>query len=208
MRLSVEGLAVGFDGSAIQSGLSFVLAAGERIAIAGPSGCGKSTLLRSLAMLDAPIEGAVTLDGQTPAEHGYPAWRRRVLYVAQRSTFFGGTVRCELERPFRYRSAARPFDEEAALAALSRVGLGGKASALVDEMSEGERQRIALVRALLIEPNVLLLDEPTSALDEGTTERVEGWLEECASSIVIVTHDSAQRERLCAELIELEALDG
>lgn len=208
MRFLVEGLAVGFGGRAIQSDLSFALPPGERIAVAGPSGCGKSSLLRTLAMLDAPVEGIVTLGGRRPAEHGYPVWRRRVLYVAQRATFFGGTVRSELERPFGYLSAVRPFDRERAVDGLARVGLGAKVEVPIDEVSEGERQRVALVRAVLLEPDVLLLDEPTSALDTATTARVEEWLDECASSIVMVTHDDAQRARLCSNVLVLEALDG
>lgn len=208
MRFSVEGLAVGFDGRAIQSGLSFALSAGERLAITGPSGCGKTTLLRTLAMLDAPIEGRVTLDGKTPADHEVPRWRRRVLYAAQRAAFFGGDVLEELERPFAYRSAERAFDRDAAVDGLARVGLEAKTDAAVDELSEGERQRVALVRAALLEPHVLLLDEPTSALDTTTAERVEHWLVERPFAIVIVTHDEAQRDRLCTEALELEAIDG
>ena len=207
MRFSVEGLAIGFRGRAIQRGLALTLRRGERIAISGPSGCGKSTLLRTLAMLDAPIEGRVTLDERSPSEHGYPEWRRSVLYVSQRSVFFGGFVVEELERPFAYRSATRAFDRAAALEALSRLGLASKVGAPVGELSEGERQRVALVRAVLIAPEVLLLDEPTSALDAGATETLEEWLADCASSIVLVTHDDAQRARLCEMTLELGALD-
>lgn len=208
MGFSVEGLAIGFGGVAIQRDLGFALDAGKRIALWGPSGCGKSTALRALAMLDLPIAGTVTLDGRSPEQHGYPAWRRRVVHVAQRAFFFGAPVIEELARPFSYRSADRAFDARAADEALERVGLAGKRDAPIDELSEGERQRVALVRAVLLAPRVLLLDEPTSALDGATIARVEAWLDETAASIVLVTHDEAQRERFCGDILELGAIDA
>jgi len=204
----VEGLAVGFDGRAIQRDLSFDLQPSERMALTGPSGSGKSTTLRSIAMLDAPIEGSVTLDGQAPSALGYPQWRRRVLYVAQRASFFGGAVLDELARPFRFATASAEFSERAAVEALTVLGLEGKRDALVAELSEGERQRVALVRAVLLDPDVLLLDEPTSALDRASAERVEAWLREARASILLVTHDDLQRERFCTKALALDAADA
>ncbi len=208
VRLLVEDLAVGFDGRAIQSGLSLELARSARVALTGPSGCGKSTTLRSIATLDAPIEGALTLDGRSPGDHGFPTWRRRVLYVAQRASFFGGAVLEELARPFGFGTRTGAFDRGAAEEALARVGLGAKRDALTDELSEGERQRVALVRAVLIDPEVLLLDEPTSALDTATTVQVEAWLGEVRASILLVTHDDLQRARFCTDALELGPADG
>ena len=206
MHFTVEGLAVGFEGRAIQSGLSFELGDGARMALTGPSGCGKSTTLRSLAMLDLPIAGDVRLDGRAPVEHGYPAWRRQVLYVAQRASFTGGTVFDELERPFRFGTASRGFDADEAEQGLDSLGLLSKRDVLADELSEGERQRVALVRAVLVDPEVLLLDEPTSALDSATTRRVEAWLGEVRASILLVTHDDLQRARFCTDELELGAI--
>ena len=128
-------------------------------------------------------------------------------YVAQRAAFFGGTVEEELARPFAYRSAGdAAFDAAEAEATLARLGLSGALARPVSELSEGERQRVALTRALLLRPAVLLLDEPTSALDAATRDSVDAELE--GRTLVLVTHDDAWREQLGAAPIDVGALRG
>ncbi len=185
-------------------GLSFELAAGERVALVGRSGIGKTTVLRALSLLDDPLAGELSLDGASPEAIGVVRWRRRVALVTQRAIFFGGRVREELARPFSYASAEAPFDEARARALLERVDLASAWERPAHELSEGERQRVAIVRSLCLDPDVLLLDEPTSALDPESARRVESLLEERA--LVVVSHDAAQRERLGARAIQLEAL--
>ena len=206
--LEARDLSVGYGGVVIVRGVSLALAAGERAALTGPSGSGKTTVLRALAALDPLIEGALALDGRPPAEHGYPAWRRRVVYVAQRATLFGGTLEDELSRPSRYRSARAPFDRAAARAALDAVGVSHGLDAEASHLSEGERQRLTLARAALVGPDVLLLDEPTSALDADTTRAVEAWLAALPAAILWVTHDPAQRDRVAQRSLHLEARRG
>ena len=208
LSLRAEGLAVGHGGVALQAGLTLEVEPGRRLAVVGPSGCGKTTLLRALAWLDAPLAGALTLGGAAPRAVGFPQWRRRVIYVAQRATFFGDPVADELARPFAYRAASAAFDAGAARDALEAVGLAPKWEAASDTLSEGERQRLALVRAGLLGPDVLLLDEPTSALDEATASRVEEWLGALGCAVVLVSHDAAQRARLADETLTLEAPDA
>ena len=183
----------------------------ELVAITGPSGAGKTTLLRVIAALADPAAGAITLAGRSARELGWPAWRRRVTYVAQEPVLFGGPVRDELARPFGYAAAARSFEEAEAEVTgwLARLGLGG-ADRLAQEartLSVGERQRIALVRALAIEPAVLLLDEPTSALDPAATGAVEelltGWVADGERAALIVTHDERQAARWCRRRVDL-----
>ncbi|MEZ4338831.1 MAG: ATP-binding cassette domain-containing protein [Sandaracinaceae bacterium] len=205
MSLTARELTIGHGGVALQRGLALALEPRARLAIQGPSGSGKTTLLRALAMLDAPLAGTVTLEGATPEAMGYPTWRRRVVYVAQRAVFFGGTLEEELARPFGYRVATARFDPTAARAALDAVRVRHALDAAVDTLSEGERQRVALVRAALLSPSVLLLDEPTSALDPETTEAVEAWLLETAASLIVVTHDRAQQVRISQSCLRLEA---
>lgn len=188
------------------AGLAFELGPGGRVALVGRSGSGKTTVLRALCMLDDPIAGEITLDGAGPEEIGIVRWRRRVALVAQRAAFFGDTVGGELARPFTYASAEAPFDARRARGLLERLGLADAWDRPAHELSEGERQRVALARALGVDPDVLLLDEPTSALDPESVERVEAVLAEARVAIVLVTHAVAQRERLGAEEIALEAL--
>lgn len=208
-RLEVRALAVGRGGRRLLEGLSFTLAAGERVALVGPSGVGKTTALRAIALLDDPLAGELRLDGRTPAELGVPRWRRRVTLLAQRAWFFGGTVAEELARPFAYRAAERPFDADEARQRLAALGLAGAWDRPVDELSEGERQRVALVRALSVRPDVLLLDEPTSALDPDATAAAEALLGRREDlSLVLVSHREAQRARLGARPVELRARGG
>jgi len=208
LRLRAEALSVGHDGVVLREGLTLDVEPGRCLAVVGPSGCGKTTLLRLLAWLDAPLAGELTLGGESPGAMGFPRWRRRVVYVAQRATFFGDAVSDELARPFAYATADAAFDADAAREALEAVGLASKWDATSDALSEGERQRLAVVRAGLLAPAALLLDEPTSALDDATAERVERWLTGLGCALVLVSHDAAQRERLADAVLELEAPDA
>jgi putative ABC transport system ATP-binding protein len=191
-------------------GLSFDLQAGEIVALVGPSGTGKTTLLRSLAGLIDPAGGSIALSGQEPAAIGWPAYRRRVSYLAQRSVVSDDSVELNLAQPFTFVSAAgRKFESERADEMLVRLGLHGALARPARKLSEGEKQRVCLVRTLLVGPDVLLLDEPTSSLDPDATERVETLLRDAAkagAALLIVTHQRQQVERLSSRSIDLELL--
>lgn len=162
------------------------LEAGRCAAVAGPSGAGKSLLLRMIADLD-PNEGRCRLDGADRATFAAPDWRRRVVYAAAEPGWWGEAVEDHL-------------DPEAALETAGRMGLSRThLTGPVARLSTGERQRLALVRALLLDPRVLLLDEPTGALDEDATGAVEAVLRarlDAGCAIVLVTHSAAQAKRL------------
>ena len=147
------GVAAG--GQALLCGVNLELKAGELVALTGPSGCGKTTLLRALCGLDDATDGEVKLETQTPAQWGYPEFRRRVLLVDQRPILFDATLETNLRRPFAYRSAGREFPLERAVALLKRVGLdASRLSQNARSLSIGQQQRASLVRALLLEPSV------------------------------------------------------
>ena len=183
-RLRLEGLR-----SALAGPFDLSVAASECVAITGPSGSGKSLFLRMIADLD-PNEGKVWLDGQERAAFSAPAWRRRVLYSAaepgwwseQVSAHFPGTLLEEARRT-------------APLLGLSTASI----DAHVAVLSTGERQRLALMRALVLNSPVLLLDEPTGALDAKAILLAEALLRERLdgkTAILLVTHDAAQAGRL------------
>jgi UDP-glucose/iron transport system ATP-binding protein len=165
------------------------LGAGSCAAITGPSGSGKSLFLRMIADLD-PNEGEVWLNERPRAAMPAPAWRRQVTYVAAESGWWTDIVSQHFPPGRR--------DEIIALAAT--LGLSaGLVDAPVAQLSTGEKQRFALVRALLPAPPVLLLDEPTGPLDEESVGRVETLLRQrmaAGTSVLLVTHDPNQAERL------------
>lgn len=161
--------------------------AGECVAVQGTSGCGKSLLLRAVADLD-PHEGDAAIEGQWCSRMPAAQWRRQVRYVPAESGWWHDDVRSH-------------FPADADLApAMARLGLGPElAAAPVARLSTGERQRLALLRALSPGVRALLLDEPTSGLDEDSTARVEDWLHETMTggiSVLLVTHSDAQARRL------------
>lgn len=171
--------------------LSFEVADGECLAVEAPSGAGKTRLLRAIADLDAS-EGLVLVDGASRDEVPAPQWRRTVRYVSAEPGWWTDTPRASLAAsggdPVRLDRLMRALGLEPPL--LDRA---------VTALSTGERQRLALVRALLDEPRVLLLDEPCAALDPTSAALVEELVKFQILSgriVVLVSHDRAQVDRL------------
>lgn len=194
-------------GSFLVRDVSFELKRGEVIAIVGPSGAGKSTLLRMLNRLDEPTSGSVLLDGQDTREFAPRELRRRVGMVMQRAYLFPGTVAENLA--FGPAQLGRAFTADQIAAMLSSVGLEGYESRDALTLSGGEAQRVAILRALANEPEVLLLDEPTSALDAVARESVETALEMLIRtrrlSCIWVTHSQEQARTMAGHVLALEA---
>jgi ABC-type iron transport system FetAB ATPase subunit len=166
---------------------NLTLEAGDCLVISGPSGIGKSLLLRMIADLDEST-GTVLLNDMARESMPAPNWRRQVMYVAAESGWWAETVREHMQ----------PAAEASVLA--PRLGLRADLlDAPVAQLSTGERQRMALLRAIIRKPAVLLLDEPTSALDQASTLAVEALLSELAAAgtgLVVVSHNEQQAERL------------
>jgi ABC-type iron transport system FetAB ATPase subunit len=176
--------------------LDLDLARGECIAIGGPSGAGKSLLLRSIVDLD-PNQGELSLMGRARDDIPAPEWRRRIVYVPAEAGWWADRV-------------ASHFDDPALAAALM-VSLGLAADALdwqVARLSTGEKQRLAMVRAFLTNPQVMLLDEPTSGLDPEATAKVEALLHERRGegvAMILITHDSGQAARMASRRFQMAA---
>ena len=183
--------------------LSFSVASGECLAIEGPSGSGKSRLLRAIADLE-PASGQVFLEGAERNEMRAPQWRRRVRYVATESGWWTDTAG-EVFPPVGAASSALNT-------LLSAIGLDAKMlSKPIASLSTGERQRLALARALVDQPRVLLLDEPTNGLDPHATALVEERIRRhllTGCVVVLASHDAKQIDRLAHLRLQLAPAAG
>jgi ABC-type iron transport system FetAB ATPase subunit len=192
-RLRIEGLK-----SALVGPFDLAVQRGDCVGITGPSGSGKSLFLRMICDLD-PNQGEVELDGEPRSRMAAPAWRRQVVYVPAESGWWADQIADHFPKDRR-----APANDMAARLGLPADIIGGA----VSRLSTGERQRLALIRALLIASPVLLLDEPTSALDGDGAARVEAILTErmaAGLALVLVTHDPAQAVRLASQRFVMAA---
>lgn len=167
--------------------VSLEVGKGECLAIEGPSGSGKTLLLRAIADLDL-TSGDVSLDGTDRFAMSGPEWRRRVRYAAAEPGWWGVAPREHFHDLSSAEALVRQLGLEPAI--LDRP---------VTELSTGERQRLALARAIEDSPVILLLDEPTGALDAKATARVEKLLKrelKAGHAIVLVSHAAEQVKRL------------
>jgi putative spermidine/putrescine transport system ATP-binding protein len=194
-RLELDGLTKRFDGVAAVDGVSLAIDEGEFVSLLGPSGCGKSTTLGMVAGLLAPDTGSIWIGGEdiTPR----PAYRRNIGMVFQNYALFPHmTVAQNVAFGLRMRKVPKGDVAARVGRALELVRLPHAARRYPRQLSGGEQQRIAVARALVIEPAILLLDEPLSNLDARLREEMRIELREIQRRVgittVFVTHDQAE----------------
>jgi len=212
--LELRGVSRSFDGTPAVMDLDLEIPAGRTTALLGPSGCGKSTVLRLLIGLLAPDAGRVIFDGEAVCAGDAPEQitrRRRMGYVIQDGGLFPhldarGNVAL-LARHLGW-SEARVHERVAALCALTHFPEDGL-DRFPAQLSGGQLQRVSLMRALMLDPDVLLLDEPLGALDpmirselQEDLRRVFGAL---GKTVVLVTHDIGEAGYLAHEIVLLRA---
>ena len=193
-ELRVQGLRKQIG--ALTLAADFTVKAGERVGIIGPSGCGKTSLLRAVSGLDrkSQDQGQVFLGPDNIT--GWPAERRQIGMVFQEASLFPGlNVLENAAFGLRMQGLAKKERDERALVWLDKVGLRALANSSVENLSGGEKQRIAFVRAIVWKPRALLLDEPFSALDAELREGLRRELVELHQlwpvPLLFVTHDQA-----------------
>ena len=199
-----RGLAKAFDGLAVLEPLDLVFAAGQTTALVGPSGCGKSTLLRLIAGLEKPTHGSVTIGSRSPRaiakEGGLAMAFQDPSLLPWRSVRDNIALGAKLAR-----KSADGVD-----ALIELVGLAGFSSHRPAELSGGMRQRAAIARSLISQPEVLLLDEPFGAVDALTRSRLNADLPPLwrnrGTTTVMVTHSVDEALLLSDRVIVLSAL--
>lgn len=171
---------------------------GEVLALIGPTGSGKTTLLRLINLLDEPSEGSVIFDGAEitalPEREKLRA-RRRMSMVFQKPVMFKGSVRENVSFGLKVRKKGDP---EKVKESLRAVGLAGYESRDASTLSGGEMQRTALARALVLEPDLLLLDEPTANLDPKSAASIDRLIRDLSreTTVIMATHNMLQCRRL------------
>lgn len=212
-RLIVDGLVKSFGERNVLAGTSFVAEAGERWLLTGPSGSGKSTLLRIIAGLDTPDEGRILMRDEVASEPSairIPPNSRRIGMLFQDLGLWPHLTAGEtLDLVLRARSVSQEDRKQRVADALARVGLQGSARKKPGTMSVGEQQRLALARALVIRPAIMLLDEPFSSADLKTRialcELVVADSRDRGTTVVLAGHDLSDSLRMDAKLAILES---
>jgi ABC-2 type transport system ATP-binding protein len=200
--IEARGLAKSFGGRPACRDVSFVVERGEVFGLLGPNGAGKTTTLRMLAGLYAPDEGSATVAGFAiaPGRPGGPDLRARVGLLTESPGFYDRlTARENLVYFARLQRALDPVRRAEAL--IERFALREHADRPFAELSRGMKQKLAIARALVHEPEVILLDEPTVGLDPEATREVRNMVAELAAehaTLVLCTHHLEEVERLCS----------
>ena len=201
MELAARDLAKAYDGRMVLAGVSFTLAPGERALLIGPSGSGKSTLLNCLCGLQRPDAGTVTFGQEVLAAADRPARgdmiRRRHFGIVFQSLRLVSALSLRANLALAQKLQTGGSDRALIDRTLDRLGIAHRADARPHQLSQGEAQRAAIARALVVRPAILVADEPTSALDHFNAARVAGLLldlaAETGASLLVATHDERLR---------------
>ena len=209
--IHVESLSKSFGQHTIFSELTFDIRQGEIIAITGPSGCGKTTLLNILGLLDAPDSGQICLSGNAyPKINSNKAMllrRGEINYLFQSFALIDSqSVLSNLLLALQYTKLSKDEKNSQTRQMLKRFGIEDKLDATVNELSGGEKQRVAISRAILKPGNLILADEPTGSLDKKMADIVMDALisatHDAKKTLVVVTHDMEMAQK-CGRILRL-----
>lgn len=185
-----------FGNVEVLKGVNFKVKLSEVVCVIGPSGSGKSTLLRCINLLEQPTSGEVIIEGINVTEPGIDInkIRQKVGIVFQSFNLFPhlNVEQNLILAPLKVQKRSREECLEKAHELLKRIGLEDKISSYPDQLSGGQQQRVAIVRALMMDPDVMLFDEVTSALDPELVKEVLDTMKELAAggmTMIVVTHE-------------------
>lgn len=196
MMLDIQDLHKTFGSNQVLKGITTTIEQGEVVVVIGPSGSGKSTFLRCLNLLEVPTSGKIFFEGSdiTDPKNDLYKMREKMGMVFQNFNLFPNMTVLEniTLSPTKVKKVAKSAADQLAKQLLNDVGLPDKAKAYPQSLSGGQMQRIAIARALAMEPDVMLFDEPTSALDPEMVGEVLSVMQRLAQqgmTMVIVTHE-------------------
>ena len=193
--LEVKNLKKSFGNKKVLKGISFNVSKGDVIGIIGPSGCGKSTLLRCLNLLELPTSGTIIFEGKKMNYyHNLPATRQKIGMVFQSFNLFENMTVLEnlIIAPVKLKIQTKDEAIKLAKGYLKEINLENKINEYPKNLSGGEKQRVAIIRALMEKPKILLLDEPTSSLDPQMKQEVLeliSKLKDYNMTIIVVSHE-------------------
>jgi molybdopterin-binding protein len=201
------GISKNYDGKEVLKDVNLEIKKGMNLGLIGPTGCGKTTLIRIIDFLEEPSSGKFifdSIDTNTCSKKEKMEIRRRIGMVFQKPVVLRGTVFENVAYGLDLRGLNKNNLKDKISSTLESLGLGGYEERNASSLSGGETQRLALARALITEPDLLLLDEPTANLDPISTEKIESIISKLRknkqTTIIMATHDLAQGQRLSDEI--------
>jgi tungstate transport system ATP-binding protein len=204
--LEIQKLSKQYEEKAVLKDINLSLKKGKTLGLIGPTGCGKTTLLRIIDLIETPSSGRIIFNGQEipKTKEEQIKIRRKMGMVFQKPIVFKGTVYDNIGYGLKIRGKNKEFYHDKIKYLLDSLGLSGYEERDASTLSGGETQRMALARALVTDPELLLLDEPTANLDPQSTEKIEDFIGklrgERKTTVIIATHNLIQGQHLSDEI--------
>ncbi len=208
--LEVKNIVKSFDGKEVLKGIDFKVDKGEKVIIIGPSGSGKSTFLRTLNLLETIDHGDIIFEGnKINTKIDLDEYRQKIGMVFQSFNLFNNLTVKEniMLAPVTLKLKTKEDAEKEALKLLKKINLKDKADKYPSQLSGGEKQRVAIVRALAMNPKMMLFDEPTSALDPEMVGEVLNLMKDLADNgmtMIIVTHEMSFAKDIGSKIVFMD----
>lgn len=208
--LEVKNICKSFDGKEVLKNINLKVEKGEKVIIIGPSGSGKSTFLRTLNLLESIDGGEIILENnKINTKTNIDQYRQNIGMVFQSFNLFNNLTVKEniMLAPVTLKMKTKEEAEKEAKELLKKINLKDKANKYPNQLSGGEKQRVAIVRALAMNPKVMLFDEPTSALDPEMVSEVLNLMKDLAESgmtMIIVTHEMGFAKEIGSKIVFMD----
>ena len=208
--LEVKNICKSFDGKDVLKNINLKVEKGEKVIIIGPSGSGKSTFLRTLNLLELIDNGEIIFENnKINIKTNIDQYRQNIGMVFQNFNLFNNLTVKEniMLAPVTLKMKSKEEAEKEAKELLKKINLKDKANKYPNQLSGGEKQRVAIVRALAMNPKVMLFDEPTSALDPEMVSEVLSLMKDLAESgmtMIIVTHEMGFAKEIGSKIVFMD----